>query len=193
LSLYAWRSWRFNIGFEADCTLLDLFAGTAYNPVDVAVACHVPGIRRYGHKAIGKEENVSGEKSGTGRPVLAVMVAGVWVNLCEFLRNQVLLLPQWHAHYRDMGLVFPAEPVNVLLWMVWAFLLAGMVFAISRRFGLWQTTLLAWVMGFVMMWVAIWNLAVLPAGVLPIAVPFSFIEAFGATFICRKLARPNLA
>lgn len=172
-------------------TLLDLSAGMSYNPVDVAVARHVSGIRHHGRKATGKEENVSSEKSGTGRPVLAVMLAGVWVNLCEVVRNQVLLSPQWQAHYRDMGLVFPAQPVNAMLWMGWAFLLAGMVFTISRRFGLWQTTFLAWVMAFVMMWVVIWNLSVLPLGILPIAVPFSLIEALGAAFICRKLARPG--
>jgi hypothetical protein len=123
--------------------------------------------------------------------VLAVALAGVWVNLCEFVRNQVLFLPQWQAHFRDMGLVFPAQPVNAMLWVVWSFLLAGMAFAVSRRFGLWQTTFIVWVAAFVMMWVVIWNLAVLPVGILPIAVPFSFIEALGAAFICRKLARPG--
>lgn len=133
---------------------------------------------------------MTGESSGTRRPVLAVALAGVWVNLCEFARNQVLFSPQWQGHYRDMGLVFPAQPVNAVLWMIWAFMFAGAAFAISRRFGLWQTTFLAWFMGFVMMWVAIWNLSVLPPGILPIAVPFSFIEALGAAFICRKLAKP---
>jgi len=132
---------------------------------------------------------VSSERSGTRRPVLAVMLAGVWVNLCEFVRNQVLFSAHWQEHYRGMGLVFPAQPVNAMLWVVWSFLLAGTAFAVSRRFGLLQTTFLTWVMGFVMMWVVIWNLAVLPVGILPIAVPFSFVEALGAAFICRKLAR----
>jgi hypothetical protein len=120
-----------------------------------------------------------------------VVVAGIWVGLCEFLRNQFLLRAQWQGHYRHMGLVFPSRPVNGMLWVVWSFLLAGTAFAISRRFGLWQTTFLAWVMAFVMMWVVIWNLSVLPLGILPIAVPFSFVEALGAAFICRKLARPR--
>jgi hypothetical protein len=120
--------------------------------------------------------------------VMAVVVAGIWVGLCEFVRNQFLLISQWRGHYQDMGLVFPSQPVNGMLWMAWSFLLAGTVYAISRRFGLWQTTLLAWVMAFVMMWVVIWNLSVLPLAILPVAVPFSFVEALGAAFICRKLA-----
>jgi len=131
---------------------------------------------------------VSSAKSGAGQPVLAVVLAGMWVVLCEFMRNQFLLVSQWQGHYRDMGLVFPSQPVNGMMWMVWSFLMAGTVYAISRRFGLWQTTFIAWVMGFVMMWVVIWNLSVLPVGTLPIAVPWSFIEALGAAFICRKLA-----
>ena len=133
---------------------------------------------------------MSSAKSGAGQPVLAVVLAGMWVVLCEFMRNQFLLVSQWQGHYRDMGLVFPSQPANGMMWMVWSFLMAGTVFAISRRFGLWQTTFIAWVMGFVMMWVVIWNLSVLPVGTLPIAVPWSFVEALGAAFICRKLARP---
>ena len=135
---------------------------------------------------------MSGAKSGVGKAVLAVVLSGVWVNLCEFVRNQLLLLPQWQAHYRGMGLAFPSQPLNAMMWVVWSFLLAGMAYAISRRFGLWQTALIAWVMAFVMMWVVIWNLSALPLGILPIAAPFSFIEVLGAAFICRMLARPGV-
>jgi hypothetical protein len=121
--------------------------------------------------------------------VLVVLLASVWVNLCEFVRNQFLMASRWQEHYRAMGLRFPSAPVNGALWIVWGFLLAGAVFALSRRFGLWQTLVLAWAMAFVMMWVAIGNLAVLPLGILPVAIPFSLVEVLGAAFICRKLAR----
>ena len=133
---------------------------------------------------------MSSAKPGAGRIVLAVIVAGIWVGLCEFVRNQFLLTSHWQAHYRGMGLEFPSKPVNGMMWMVWSFLMAGMTFVISRRFNLWQTTFVAWVMGYVMMWAVIWNLLVLPIGILPIAVPFSFVEALGAAFICRRFARP---
>jgi hypothetical protein len=133
---------------------------------------------------------VSGQKPGVGRVVLAVALSGVWVGLCEFVRNQVLLAGQWKAHYAAMGLSFPSQPVNGMMWMVWSFLAAGVAFVISRRFSLWPTTLIIWVAGYMMMWVVIWNLSVLPLGILPIAVPFSFVEALGAAFVCRRLARP---
>ena len=107
------------------------------------------------------------------------------------MRNQFLLVAQWQNHYKAMGLEFPSKPVNGVMWMVWSFALAGTAFAISRRFGLWQTTFIAWLLGWVLMWVVIWNLLVLPLGILPVAIPFSFVEALGAAFICRRLAGPN--
>jgi hypothetical protein len=134
---------------------------------------------------------VSSAKSGVAKAVPAIVLAGIWVGLCEFVRNQFVLVTRWQNHYREMGLEFPSKPVNGMMWMVWSFLMAGTVFAISRRFGLWQTTLIAWVLGYVMMWAVIWNLSVLPLGILPVAIPFSFVEALGAAFICRKLARPD--
>jgi hypothetical protein len=121
-----------------------------------------------------------------------VVLAGVWVNLCEFVRNQVLLTSKWQVFYREhMKVPFPAQPVNAIMWVVWGFVLAVAVFAISRRFGVWATTLLAWVAGYVLMWITMWNLAVLPMRILPVAVPFSFVEALGAAFLCRILARPS--
>jgi hypothetical protein len=132
---------------------------------------------------------VSNTRTGTGRVILTVGVAGFWVVLCEFVRNQLLLAAQWQSHYRAMGLGFPSRPVNGMMWMVWSFMFAGIAFAVSRRFGLWQTTFIGWLLGWVMMWIVIWNLLVLPVGILPIAIPFSFVEALGAAFICRRLAR----
>jgi len=134
---------------------------------------------------------VNEAKTGAGKIILTVVVAGLWVGLCEFVRNQLVLVSKWQNYYRGMGLEFPSKPVNGMMWMVWSFLMSGTTFAISRRFNLPQTTLIAWVMGYVMMWVVIGNLSVLPVSILPIAVPFSFVEALGAAFICRKLARPN--
>lgn len=132
---------------------------------------------------------VNDQRSGLLRTALAILAAGIWVGLCEFVRNQILLASQWQNHYRAMGLEFPSRPVNGMLWMVWSFAFAVMAFAVSRRFSLWQTTLIGWLLGWVMMWVVLWNLLVLPPGILPVAIPFSFIEALGAAFICRRLVK----
>lgn len=136
---------------------------------------------------------MSATKTWPGKAILAVVLAGIWVGLCEFVRNQFVLASQWQNHYRSMGLEFPSSPINGMMWMVWSFLMAGTAFAISRRFSLWQTTLITWIMGYVMMWVVIWNLAVMPLGILPIAAPFSFVEALGAALICRTLALTRIS
>jgi hypothetical protein len=130
-------------------------------------------------------------KTPMGKPVLAIALSGIWVNAFEFVRNQFLLQARWEGHYQGIGLVFPAAPVNGAMWVAWGFVFAGAVFALTRRFGLWPATLLGWVMGFVMMWVVIWNLSVLPLSILPLAIPMSFIEVFGAAFICRRLVNPG--
>jgi hypothetical protein len=46
----------------------------------------------------------------------------------------------------------------------------------------------AWIAGFVMMWLVIGNMNVLPFGLLWIAVPWSVVEVWGAVSIARRLA-----
>ncbi len=122
------------------------------------------------------------------RAFLAVLTAGLWVNASEFLRNEVLVKQYWTAHYRSLGLEFPGDPVNGILWVVWGFLFAAALYLVSRRFNLLQTTLIGWLTGFVMMWVILWNLSVLPLALLPYAIPLSLLEAFVGSYICRKIA-----
>ncbi len=122
------------------------------------------------------------------RGILAVTLTGLWVNASEFFRNDILLKPVWAGHYRSLGMAFPSQPVNGMLWVAWGFLFASAIYWISRRFGLVQTALISWFAGFVLMWVVAWNLSVLPVAVLPYAVPLSLLEAFIGAAICRKLA-----
>jgi hypothetical protein len=123
------------------------------------------------------------------KTVLPVFLATVWIGLSEFARNQFLLRSHWTAHYASLGLVFPEKPVNGALWGVWSLLFAVAIYVIAKKFTLVQTTLLAWLVGFVLMWVVIGNLGVLPMGLLPFAVPLSFLEAFLAAFIVKKLVK----
>lgn len=121
------------------------------------------------------------------RSALAVLAAGIWINASEFFRNEWWLKSLWVEHYRSLGLVFPSEPRNGAMWMLWGFLYAGAVLGLSRRFRLVQTAMLAWLMGFVLMWVVTWNLGVLPLSILPYAVPLSWLEAFVAALICQRV------
>jgi hypothetical protein len=122
------------------------------------------------------------------KTIRPIFLATAWVGVSEFARGSFLLRPYWVDHYAKLGLVFPEKPVNGAFWGVWSLLFALAVYIISRRFTLIQTALLAWFVGFVLMWVVIGNLGVLPSGIMPLAIPLSLLEAFVAAFIVKKLS-----
>jgi hypothetical protein len=120
--------------------------------------------------------------------ILPVLLATIWISVSEFLRNEFLVKSYWTSHYERLGMVFPSEPMNGAIWGLWSLLFAVAIFIISKKFSLWQTAFLSWFVGFVLMWVVIGNLGVLPSGLLYIAVPLSIIEAFLASLIVKKLS-----
>lgn len=131
--------------------------------------------------------------SAAGRAAGAVAAAGVWITLSEFVRNELLFKSFWVEHYTSLGMTFPSEPLNGVVWMLWSFVFAGIIYALSRSFSLPRTFGLAWVSGFVLMWLVIGNMNVLPFGLLWYAVPLSVLEAFLATWIVVKIAPPPRA
>ena len=124
------------------------------------------------------------------RNIIAVILTGIWVNASEFFRNEILLKTYWVDHYQSLGMTFPSSPKNGIIWVAWGFLFAIAIYLISRKFNLIQTTLVSWFMAFVLMWVTLWNLNVLPMTILIYAVPLSLLEAFIGSYICRKMS-PN--
>ena len=98
----------------------------------------------------------------------------------------------WINHYTSLGLTFPSEMINGAVWGLWSFLFAITIYIISRRFSLLETTFLSWFVGFVLMWVVIWNLDVLPPALLLIALPLSLLEAFIATWIIDRLTKKDI-
>lgn len=122
------------------------------------------------------------------RVLLPILAATVWISLNEFVRNQLVLIDHWTEHYASMGLVFPGEPINGAVWGLWSLCFATAIFFLARRSGLLETSALAWGVGFVLMWLVVGNMAVLPFSILPYAIPWSLAEAFGAAWIVKKLA-----
>ncbi|HUN56215.1 MAG TPA: hypothetical protein VMU29_13775 [Smithella sp.] len=122
------------------------------------------------------------------RSAMAIILSGIWINASEFFRNNVLLKTYWAEHYQRLGMTFPSEPKNGILWMVWGFLFAAAIYIVSRKFSLIQTTLISWFMAFVLMWIVIFNLNVLPCGILVYAIPLSLLEAFIGSYICFKIS-----
>jgi hypothetical protein len=121
------------------------------------------------------------------RPLLTILAATVWISLNEFLRNQLVLIDHWTQHYAAMGLTFPGEPINGAVWGLWSLCFAVAIFVMARRFSLLETTALAWSVGFVLMWLVVGNLGMLPLSILPYAIPWSMVEAFGAVWIVKKV------
>ena len=121
------------------------------------------------------------------KTLLPVLPAAIWISISEFMRNEFLFKSYWTEHYQSLGLVFPSDPVNGAMWGLWSLLLAMLIYILAKRFTLVETTLIAWLAAFVMMWVVIANLDVLPGRLLFAAVPLSLLEAFVATWIIKKL------
>jgi hypothetical protein len=122
------------------------------------------------------------------KTVLPVLLATIWISISEFARNEFLVKSYWTGHYKKLGLVFPSQSINGAVWGLWSLCFAIAIFIIAKKFSLLQTTLLSWFAGFVLMWIVLWNMSVLPTGLLLIAVPLSLLEAFLASFIIKKLS-----
>ena len=122
------------------------------------------------------------------KTILPVFLATVWISISEFLRNQFIIQSFWLAHYQSLGLKFPSEPINGALWGLWSLMFAIAIFIIEKRFSLLETTFLSWFMAFVMMWVVIGNLNVLPFGILVYAIPLSILESYIAAWIIKRFS-----
>jgi len=118
--------------------------------------------------------------------ILPILVATIWISLSEFVRNEFFLKTFWVQHYANLGFVFPSKPINGAFWGLWSLFFAVTVFILAKKFSLVQTTILSWFAAFVMMWVAIGNLGVLPYGLLVYAIPLSILESFVASLIVKS-------
>lgn len=121
------------------------------------------------------------------KTILPILLAGAWISLSEFVRNEMVLKSYWTGHYSQMGLVFPSGPLNGAVWGIWSLCFAISIFILSKKFNLIETTFLAWFVAFVLMWIVIWNMDVLPIDILLFAIPLSLLEAFVATLIVKKM------
>lgn len=117
---------------------------------------------------------------------LAILVAGIWMNVSEFIRNELLIKHIWVNGFSRIGLPFPSEPVNGVIWGLWAFIFVAVLAWLTTKFDVLKSTIISWVLGFVLLWIAMWNMGILPAGLLYWAVPWSFGEVYVAAFICRR-------
>ncbi|MFN8259170.1 MAG: hypothetical protein U0W24_26000 [Bacteroidales bacterium] len=122
------------------------------------------------------------------KTILPVLLATIWISASEFVRNEFILKTYWTAHYEKLGMVFPSAPVNGAIWGIWSLCFAVTIFILNKKYSLLQTFVFSWFIGFILMWLVIGNLNVLPFGILPLAVPLSLLEAFLASYIINRLS-----
>lgn len=122
-----------------------------------------------------------------GKTLLAFFATGLWISLSEFIRNELLFKSYWIDKYASLGMEFPSTPTNNAIWGVWSFVLAGVILYVSKRLRSLETITIIWVMAFVMMWLVVGNMNVLPFGLLPFAIPLSILEVGIGVFLCKKI------
>ena len=125
------------------------------------------------------------------KTIVPVLFSGVWITVSEFVRNEFLFKSYWVDHYQSLNLKFQTLPLNGILWTVWSFILAYVILELLQKYSFLRTLLIAWLTAFVMMWITVYNLQVLPLMLLLIAVPLSLLEVVVAELIINKSSGRN--
>lgn len=123
------------------------------------------------------------------KALLSIIIAGIWIAISEFIRNELLFNAYWTAHFDSLGLIFVTLTINGILWMAWSFLLAFLIYMLLTKFSFRETLVISWIFAFLMMWITAYNLQVLPLSLLLFAVPLSIIEVWVASFIITKISK----
>jgi hypothetical protein len=123
------------------------------------------------------------------KEAFAIGLAGIWIGVNEFIRNQVVFLSDWMDIYTRRGDIFPGFPANSVVWIIWSLSLAYLIFVLHKKFSVYQTVVIAWASTFIMMWMALANLDGLPTSIIPVATIWSILEVAVAVVIIDKLSK----
>ena len=121
------------------------------------------------------------------KTILPIILIGLWINISITIGWMLILEGYWIEKYQSMNLVFPTELINNITWMIWGFMLATIIFILSKKYSQLQTTLISWFAAFAMLWVIVWNIGVLPTGMLLFNIPNTLIVTYIGAWICKKL------
>jgi hypothetical protein len=125
----------------------------------------------------------------TKKQIPAFLASGIWISASEFVRNELLFKSYWLDKYSSLGLQFPSAPLNNAMWGVWSFMLSFSIVFLLQKLRMTETILIAWLLAFVMMWIVIGNLDVLPFGLLLFAVPLSILEVGIAAYLGQMMLK----
>jgi hypothetical protein len=120
------------------------------------------------------------------KTIWQILLVSLWINIFETLRWILFAKPDLDMHFKAANLVLPNEFINIILWLIWGIIIAVMIFIISKKYKVLQTTFIVWITVYVMHWIALWNFAVLPINILWLAVPLTFINVLVGALICNR-------
>ncbi|MCB9813264.1 MAG: hypothetical protein H6772_02545 [Pseudomonadales bacterium] len=121
--------------------------------------------------------------------VLALVFTTLWISFSEFLRNELLFKSYWINHFESLGLIFKTLVINGFLWVIWSFCLAFLILKLLQKFSFKETIFLSWIPAFLMMWITMYNLQVLPFTLLLFAIPLSLLEIYISGIIIKYFIR----
>lgn len=119
------------------------------------------------------------------KAIWQILLVSIWINIIETLRWMLFAKPEIDMHFKAANLVLPNESINNILWLIWGIIIAVMIFIVSKKFKVLQTTFIVWITVYVMHWIALWNFAVLPTNILWLAVPLTFINVLVGALISK--------
>jgi hypothetical protein len=119
------------------------------------------------------------------KAIWQIIIVSIWINIAETLRWVFFTKDYFIKHYQDMNLVLPFGPLYLVLWLIWGILLSVMIFIISKKFTILQTTFIIWLMAFFMVWITLFNMNALPVSILWLVVPLSFISILVGVLISK--------
>lgn len=119
------------------------------------------------------------------KAIWQILLVSLWINIFETLRWLLFAKPDIDMHFKGANLVLPNEPLNNILWLIWGIIISVMIFIISKKYSVLKTSFIVWITVYVLHWIALWNMAVLPINILWLAVPLTFINVLIGVLISK--------
>lgn len=129
-------------------------------------------------------------KISVGRVIGGGLLAGLVINVCEFLVNSFWLAADWEAAMKALGKSAAGGPAQMALYVVWGFLMGlfavWLYAAIRPRYGAGPRTAIlagvaAWLPAFVMSMIPPAVMGMFPMRLMLIAVAVGLVETLLAT------------
>lgn len=100
----------------------------------------------------------------------------------------MLLKSLWQNHFQKIGLGLPSGNITMIFWIIWSFMLTGVIYNIAKKFSLVGTSLLSWFVEFPMMWVMLGFLGIMPHNYILYSTPITLLETFITALIIKKVS-----